>query len=135
MKFATALIIFIAASSVFAMGTNHQNPGAIGATACAAHISQGAADNNNNIAIWMAGYLSAYDLLTHNNFKVIETTDPATALVWITRWCNANPNRRLTDAAANMLHHSAWSNLPANLEHRTRAIDAAYSAGRVGSLA
>ena len=101
MKYVAVLVIMIAASSVPAMGTDHQNAQAIGSTTCAAHIGQGAADNNKSIAIWMAGYLSAYDLLTHNNFKVIEATDPATALVWITRWCSDNPERRLNDAAAN----------------------------------
>jgi hypothetical protein len=101
MKYVAALAAMITASSVAAMSTEHQSAAEIGTTTCATHITRGEADNHNNMAIWMAGYLSAYDLLTHNNFKVIKGTDPGTALIWIAQWCRDNPQRRLNDAAAN----------------------------------
>ena len=101
MKYVAALIVLIFASSAAAMGTDHRPAAEIGITTCATHIGQGEADDHHSMAIWMAGYLSAYDLLTHNNFKVIETSDPDTALVWIEKWCRENPERRLNDAAAN----------------------------------
>ena len=55
------------------------------------------------ISAWVAGYISAYNLLTPNTFSILGDADLGGALLWIKGYCEKNPLDNVAGAMQGLM--------------------------------
>jgi hypothetical protein len=53
---------------------------------------------------WLAGFLTAYNMLTPDTYNILGSSDMQSALVWLDNFCKANPLERISTGAATLVN-------------------------------
>ena len=52
---------------------------------------------------WIAGYVTAYNLLAPDTYSILGRYDMNTVLAWMDGWCHANPQKTLDDGMLSLV--------------------------------
>jgi hypothetical protein len=65
----------------------------LGSSSCGAFLKALADKSVQNVRdyAWIAGYMTAYNLLTPNTYKILGSSDLPSAELWIKNYCEKNP--------------------------------------------
>jgi hypothetical protein len=71
-----------------------------GATSCSSYVEQRKDQKSsayNDTAMWVSGYLIAYNYLASDAASVLGNTDLNGVMLWLENWCRANPLKNVAD--------------------------------------
>ena len=52
---------------------------------------------------WLAGFLTAYNMLTPDTYNILGNSDLQSALIWLDNFCKANPLENISAGAAALV--------------------------------
>jgi hypothetical protein len=77
----------------------------MGTKTCGEYVSDFKADERGKLdnSIWVAGFLTAYNIYTKGTKNISRNTDPAAWDLWINNYCERNPLDQVADAAVALV--------------------------------
>jgi hypothetical protein len=72
----------------------------LGASTCGAYLKELSAGSIDNVRDygWLAGYITAYNVMTPNTYDILGNSDLRSVELWVKNYCDKNPLKNISNA-------------------------------------
>jgi hypothetical protein len=95
----TVVLVLLSSSTQSADKTGSYAIIGSGTASCGKYVEARKSDSDGNYRAWLAGYISALNLMTKDTYNVMGETDTDGMMLWIENYCTGNPLKRFESAA------------------------------------